>query len=370
MNFKKTTSNYFLILISILFYTNVNFGQKSNDITAIIPENVFESDSLVNLFVVGESHVDVNIDVNLALLFYLNKTQGVNKLGIEFPFGFTKYFNEFLFEDDETIFTLLKKEDRLIYKDTKRILTLIKQYNSEYSKDNPISVFGFDYASNNPKTQQLLLNLLFSETDSIKKLTQFCNFVSSEYYSDNLYELAIQVKALKVDLIKNRASYQTILKDKFLLYEKVVESLIIRFDPIFTGTLEQFKIREKFIVNVISDEIQKQEKAMIICGYAHGSKKVNDEYFFEDEFTSFSAEIGEQNKLKVYTIYEHYYLTKIASKLFKTDNLLSVPIESIVLSNKKCTFINGENLDIHPLVQERFDMTIIHNQRVKYKLKL
>jgi hypothetical protein len=251
MNAKNKSRIYIVITISIILFglliflnstqvktldSYLNDNYKTTDFTEEGISSAFrliDDSSKYNIFFTGEFHgTQGNETVNLEMLKYLNRVEGVNYLICEVQYSIISKLNKYIQNGDEKLLNgavniLRKRSPEYASDDYYKFWQGLYDYNKDLPNDKKIKAFGIDVDFIGDYTLIEMANLIPHNDPPIEiasKVNKFKGLLSSEILNEQ--EAITIFKDLSDDYNANTQVYKSFFDDNFNDFENNLSSMI------------------------------------------------------------------------------------------------------------------------------------------------
>jgi len=354
-----------LLILFILLFNFKAFSQELSQDLKLKKDLTFHlSNDTTQFYILGEDHYEQNYEHKLSLLFGLNESIGLNRLGVEMPVSFELYINNFLLNDDLTIFRILDE----VFKNTRQNFRtiLLEIYGYNFYHENKISVFCIDIPMYSYSSTGTSLYYNFKNVKNIDKL-KLSDVLNKDTKSIKRSESIELTKVLVDDLKKNDLKYLEILDSSYILYNNILKGMEISYshNQVFS---HEFNIkREEYILNNILENTKNGEKCVIFCGLDHISKTTCDTLFMERCENSFTNMLIDKHSKNVMSIAVEYSRTKFQDFFHFGESYIFRKEIRMGFTQKPYYIIDEIKLKLLNESDSMYDAVIIKNVRLANK---
>jgi hypothetical protein len=323
-------------------------------------------DPRIKLYTIGEGHFYDNVEIQITLLKYLQKSTTVNVYITEFPTEIGKIFNQYVQYGENKI--EVDKICSLVSKNVSKNEKIILEYLRQHNLQNPnqkIKVIGLDsYGFVGLSRKLIALSIIFPELkNSNIALVNKYFFKKKPYSKKKSIEI---IDSLIVDVEKNKEKYSFHLGGRLESYKEQLTYL--KHDFLYNWK-QQDEIREGVLSKNLIQILDSNSVCVMICGAAHGLLKENDTWYYGYPITSMTSNAKIKYPDQVFSIIFHYYQKKLI-RIFPEFNMLNNSLKSYFENNNvRYKIIDKVELEKHKFAKERCDMIIIQNNEYKSKRK-
>jgi hypothetical protein len=354
-----------LLFILLLLFNLKTFSQElSQDLKLKKDLTSHLSNDTTQFYILGEDHYEQNYEHKLTLLFGLNESIGLNKLGVEMPVSFEFYINNFLLNDDLTIFTILDE----VFKNTKQNFRtiLLEIYGYNFYHENKISVFCVDIPMYSYSSTGTSLYYNFKNVKNIDKL-KLNDVLNKDTKSIKRSESIELTRVLVDDFRKNKNKYLEILDSSFVLFNTILKGMEIAYSHNQVFSYEFNIKREEYILNNILENTKNGEKCVIFCGLDHVSKKDCDTLLVEKCENSFTNMLIDKYSKNVISIGVEYSRTRFQDFFHFGESYIFSEEVRRNRTKKPYYILDKEELEELNGIDSMYDAVIIKNVRLGNK---
>ncbi|MBL4934582.1 hypothetical protein JK636_02290 [Clostridium sp. YIM B02515] len=210
-------------------YKTVDFTEKG--ISSAL--KIIDDSNKYDILFTGEFHaIPGNETINLEMLKYLNKTDGVNYLICEMQYSVISKLNKYIQNGDEVLLkdafnSVKQRNPKFAGDDYYKFWQELYEYNKSLPKDKKIQAFGIDVDFIGDYTIKEMSGLIPSKEpskDISDKLTEFKKIADGKITDD---KEAINIfKALNDDINSNKISYKAFFDNNFNDFKNNIDSMI------------------------------------------------------------------------------------------------------------------------------------------------
>ncbi|HRO76669.1 MAG TPA: hypothetical protein PLP27_11040 [Crocinitomicaceae bacterium] len=318
-------------------------------------------DTSIKLYVIGESHIEDDIDLQIAMIDYILKNTKVDAFIFEIPEEVANIFNKYILSADmeyevNTICSLL---DKRISLKIKRRLEYFRNYNDSHI--DKVKIKGIDsYHFYKFKKQMIGLSIIFPELKNIN-LPMVNKYINSRNIKNYNKKKSVNIiRSLIKEIESNMEVFSQYLGNRKVIYKEYLNNLEFNYKDTWKKT---DSIRENFMSKNLIELTNSNAVCLMICGNVHATYKENDEYYDGYPFTSMTSVVKKKYPYQVFSIIVQYYEKHTPS--LHEINLLDYPMKYYVENNSEPYIIfKKKDIEQYEFAKERCDMIVIKNKEI------